>query len=156
MTAPKALFSMKVSTPEAALDRWVYNQVIPLSGRAVTAVALFLYPGIGLVLPLAFGASTFHLVLANLLGTVLAACVCVGWLSGHRLRLADGAISLSGLQTFASSTLRSSSGSSERCFGGRDGLSKRPDARMDPTGILTCSSPVMVKGRSFSANAGLP
>ena len=51
------------------------------SGRSVVVVALVCYPGLGLVLPLALHWSTLGLVEANIVGTVLAGVVGIGWLS---------------------------------------------------------------------------
>jgi len=78
LPGPSPVTSTTMSTPEGVFERSVYALVTRLPGWAVGAVALIMYPGLGLVLPLSLGASTFFLVLANLLGTTLAACVSLG------------------------------------------------------------------------------
>jgi hypothetical protein len=50
------------------------------SGRAVAVVAVLLYGGFGLALPLLAGWSTLWLVLANLLGTLWAGILILVWL----------------------------------------------------------------------------
>jgi hypothetical protein len=49
----------------------------------VVAIALLMYPGFGLIVPLAFGWPKIFLVETNLLGVVLASAVSIGWLSGQ-------------------------------------------------------------------------
>jgi hypothetical protein len=65
-----------------------------ISGKTAAGLALLLYPGFGLVLPLALSFPTFWLVWANLLGTALAACVSLGWFvvqldAAHRRHLME-------------------------------------------------------------------
>jgi hypothetical protein len=72
-----------MSRPDRAVDRWVYSSVIRFSGVQVIAVALLLYPGIGLILPLGLGWSRVFLIEANLVGVVLGAAVSLGWLAGQ-------------------------------------------------------------------------
>jgi hypothetical protein len=49
-------------------------------GRIVAALAIVFYPGLGLILPLALHWSVKALVEANLIGTLYAAVVALGWL----------------------------------------------------------------------------
>jgi HJR/Mrr/RecB family endonuclease len=79
---------MAVSEPEGFFERSFLTFVSRISGLTVIALALFLYVGCGLVLPLTLRWSTLNLVEANALGTVFAAVVCLGWL-GVRIQLAD-------------------------------------------------------------------
>jgi hypothetical protein len=65
---------------EDLFERAVSGLVTRVSGRTVLAVALLLYPGVGLLLPVVLHWSVVGLVEANLVGTVLAACVSLGWL----------------------------------------------------------------------------
>jgi HJR/Mrr/RecB family endonuclease len=65
---------------DAALDRLLLS-VAKRSGRTVAAVVLLCYPGIALLLPLALGASTFWLVMANIAGAGLAAFFVLTWLT---------------------------------------------------------------------------
>jgi len=51
------------------------------SGRTVAAVALLLYPGAGLAVPLLLRWSVPGLVEANVMGTMLAGVVSIGWLT---------------------------------------------------------------------------
>jgi HJR/Mrr/RecB family endonuclease len=60
-------------------DRLLVGLVTRVSGRTVAAIALVLYPGIGLVLPLSLNWSVPWLVDANLTCTLLAASVTLGW-----------------------------------------------------------------------------
>jgi hypothetical protein len=57
-------------------------------------IVLVLYPGLGLILPLALGLSTYWLVLCNVVGTVWAGVIVLGysevlWDSIHRRHLVD-------------------------------------------------------------------
>jgi HJR/Mrr/RecB family endonuclease len=70
-----------VSALNDLFERAVLGLVSRVSGRTVAVLAVLLYPGIGLVLPLALHWSTGQLVEANVLGTVLAGVVSLGWLS---------------------------------------------------------------------------
>lgn len=78
---------MAVSESEGFFERSFLTLVSRISGLTVIALALFLYVGCGLVLPLTLRWSTLNLVEANTLGTVFAAVVCLGWL-GVRIQLA--------------------------------------------------------------------
>jgi hypothetical protein len=66
---------------EGLFERAILGLVTRVSGRTVLAVALLLYPVGGLVLPLAMHWSVVGLAEVNLVGTILAACVSVGWLA---------------------------------------------------------------------------
>jgi HJR/Mrr/RecB family endonuclease len=65
------------------LERAVLGLVTRLSGWIVAVIALLFYPGAGLLLPLSLHWSTGALVEANLLGTILAAVISLGWLSAQ-------------------------------------------------------------------------
>lgn len=62
-------------------ERALQALVTRASGRAVTAIAVLLYVGGGLGLPIALHWSTLFLVAANVSGTLLAASVSLGWLA---------------------------------------------------------------------------
>ena len=66
----------------AAFVDWLLFERLPrkLPDRGVAAIALVLYPGVALVLPIALGWPVLWLVSANLLGALFAACVSLGWL----------------------------------------------------------------------------
>jgi hypothetical protein len=70
-----------MSRLDAFLD-WLFLELVPrkLPGRGVAAIALLLYPGVALVLPIALGWPVLWLVSANVLGALFAACVSLGWL----------------------------------------------------------------------------
>ncbi len=53
------------------------------SGRAVAAVCVLLYAGLGLTLPLALGLPTSWLVSLNVLGTTLAGVVILAWFTAR-------------------------------------------------------------------------
>ena len=69
-----------MSKSDDLLERAFLSLVRQAPGRVVAAVALLLYPGAGLLLPLVLHWSRWGLVQANVLGTVLAAVVTLGWL----------------------------------------------------------------------------
>lgn len=88
------LASIAVSKSEGFPDRFVLALVSRTSGGTVATLAILLYAGLGLVLPLTLGWRVWYLVEANLVGTTLAAVVSVGWLmvrveAGHRRRLVE-------------------------------------------------------------------
>ena len=62
------------------LERAFLAVVRHVPGRIVAALALLLYPGAGLLLPLVLHWSLWGLVEANVLGTLFAAIVALGWL----------------------------------------------------------------------------
>lgn len=63
-----------------AFERLIFAFAKRASGRTVAIVALLLYGGIGLVLPLALGWSISWLVSANILGTTFAGVLILVWL----------------------------------------------------------------------------
>lgn len=69
-----------MAKPDDLFDRAIFGLARRVSGRTVAAIALVLYPGGGLALPLSLHWSVQWIVAANLMGTVLAASVGVGWL----------------------------------------------------------------------------
>jgi HJR/Mrr/RecB family endonuclease len=62
------------------LDRVIYGFVRRVSGRTVAAVTLAFYPGLGLVVPLAFEWTRSWLFAINTIGVMAAALVSLGWL----------------------------------------------------------------------------
>jgi HJR/Mrr/RecB family endonuclease len=60
---------------ERVVDRLVRHT----SGRTALAVGLVLYPGVGLVLPLSLGFSTYYMVLFNLVGVVMMLVIALAW-----------------------------------------------------------------------------
>ena len=64
---------------QQTFDRFVDWLVHRISGTTALILTLLLYPGLGLVVPLALGWPTLWLVLANVLGVVMAAVVSLGW-----------------------------------------------------------------------------
>src|SRR5437762_420656 len=76
------------------LERIYMATITRLSGRAAAVLTFVLYPGIGLVLPIVLGWSVRDLVVANVVGTTLAASVSLGWLglqiqASHRRHLIE-------------------------------------------------------------------
>ena len=69
-----------VSKSDDLFERAILALVTRVSGRTVAVIALLLYAGGGLALPLSLHWSVPWLVWANVLGTVLAATVSLGWL----------------------------------------------------------------------------
>jgi hypothetical protein len=67
-------------TPDDLLERAFLSVVRRVSGRTVAIVALLLYPCAGLLVPLALHWSLANLVVANVLGTLFAGVVSLGWL----------------------------------------------------------------------------
>ena len=68
-----------VAKPGGFSDRGVNWVIEHLSDRGALILGLLLYPGLGLVLPLSLGLSTYYLVLCNLVGVVLATVVVLAW-----------------------------------------------------------------------------
>jgi hypothetical protein len=64
-------------------ERAVMAFVTKVPGPWVAVVALLLYPGLGLILPLALHWSTPNLVEANICGTIVASIVSLGWFSAQ-------------------------------------------------------------------------
>jgi hypothetical protein len=61
------------------VERLIFGFVAHLPARIVATIALLLYAGVGLALPLGLGWSVVYLVDANVIGTSFAACVILGW-----------------------------------------------------------------------------
>lgn len=135
-------------------ERSINFIVARVSGRTVTALALLLYPCFGLILPLALGWPTFWLVLVNLLGAVLAACVSLGWLgiqldAGHRRNLLEWT---SNLRLLNPAEFEWLVGEVFR----REGWTVQETGRQDePDGNIDLELTRDDQGRSFSANGGL-
>ena len=62
-------------------ERIFWAVVTRISGRTAAAIALLSYAGGGLALPLALNWPVLDLVVANVLGTMLAGLVSLGWLA---------------------------------------------------------------------------
>jgi Restriction endonuclease len=62
------------------LDRAIFAFVRSVSGRTVALVSLVFYPGLGLIVPLAFDWTRSWLVAANTIGVMGAAMISLGWL----------------------------------------------------------------------------
>jgi HJR/Mrr/RecB family endonuclease len=69
-----------VSKSDDLFERAILRVVSRVSGRTVTALALVLYPGVALILPLSLHWPVLNLVEANVLGAVYAGVVSMGWL----------------------------------------------------------------------------
>ena len=98
--------------------------------QLVLALGLF-YPGLGLVLPLMLGLSTYDLVLCNLVGVVLAFVLVLAWTgvifdAAERRHLVDWTTELRDLGADEFELL------SARCFAEKVGTSKRPEGSMPP------------------------
>lgn len=83
-----------MSTLDDRVERFLTSAVARLPDRATAALVLFIYAGLGLVLPLALNSPKTGLVLANVLATSLAALVTIVWVSvqvqaSHRRHLVD-------------------------------------------------------------------
>lgn len=72
---------------EDAVDRFLTRFVSQAPGWLVVAVALILYPGVALVVPLGLGWKKPFLIEVNVLGALLAAVVGLGWLGVRLQRL---------------------------------------------------------------------
>jgi hypothetical protein len=70
-----------VSKIEDAYERLLIRLAETLSERQMVAVAVFMYGGIGLLLPLAARWSVLWLVLANITGTMLAGTLLLMWIA---------------------------------------------------------------------------
>lgn len=68
-----------MSKLEDTVDSWFWWIARRASGRTIAVIAGFFYVGIGLLLPIALGWSIPWLVLANLVGTSIAAFVILYW-----------------------------------------------------------------------------
>jgi hypothetical protein len=74
------LFCLAVSKSDDVFERAFLSLLRRAPGRIVAVVALLLYPGAGLLLPLVLHWSLWGLVQANVLGAFFAAVVALGWL----------------------------------------------------------------------------
>jgi HJR/Mrr/RecB family endonuclease len=72
-----------VSGPEDLLGKLIKNLVARTSGWTVLAIALILYPGVGLLLPVLLGMSKVFLIEFNTVGVVLAMVLGMGWLDAQ-------------------------------------------------------------------------
>ena len=83
-----------MSERAGVLDRFLRWLVTQVPGWVALVLALGLYPGLGLILPLALGLSTYWLVICNVLGTTWAVVIGMVWAdelfdSIHRRHLVD-------------------------------------------------------------------
>lgn len=74
------LTSIFVSKPQSAFDRVLLNFLGRISGWTASLLAVVLYVGIGLALPLSLGAPSYELISLNVAGSTTAAVVLLGWL----------------------------------------------------------------------------
>jgi HJR/Mrr/RecB family endonuclease len=72
--------STSVSKPESHFERMIKTLVHQTSGWTVLSVALVLYPGLGLLLPIWLGLPKVFLIEMNVVGVVMAMVVGIGWL----------------------------------------------------------------------------
>jgi len=72
-----------MSRPDDFFERVLWAVVSRISGRTAAALALLLYAGGGLALPLALNWSVLGIVVANIFGTALAGLVILGWLTAQ-------------------------------------------------------------------------
>jgi restriction system protein len=72
-----------MSRPDDFFERIYWVLVSRISGRTAAALALLLYAGGGLALPLALNWSVPGIVAANIIGTALAGLVILGWLAAQ-------------------------------------------------------------------------
>lgn len=68
-----------MKTLDDAIERFLVGFAKRASGRVIAVVALFLYAGLGLALPLALGWPVSWLVSANITGTALAGSLILVW-----------------------------------------------------------------------------
>ena len=83
-----------MSQQAGRLERFLRWLVHHIPGWVAFALVLLLYPGLGLILPLALGLSTYYLVICNVLGTSWALVIVIVWAdelfdSIHRRHLVD-------------------------------------------------------------------
>jgi len=69
-----------------AIERLLVGFATRASGRLLAIVALLLYAGLGLALPLLLGWPVTWLVSANIVGTAFAASLILVWLAARVLR----------------------------------------------------------------------
>jgi hypothetical protein len=72
---------MSMSKSDDLFERIFWAVMTRISGRTAAALAFLLYAGGGLALPLALDWPVLELVVANVLGTMLAGVVSLGWLA---------------------------------------------------------------------------
>lgn len=70
---------MSMAKSDELFERILWAVVTRISGRTAAALAFLLYAGGGLGLPLALDWPVLDLVVANVLGTMLAGLVILGW-----------------------------------------------------------------------------
>ena len=79
MPEPPTRGGTRSSKQDDLFDRALVALVTRVPGRVIVMLCLVLYPGIGLLFPLALGWSTESLVGANLFGVTFAAVIGLGW-----------------------------------------------------------------------------
>jgi hypothetical protein len=70
-----------VTGSEDVLDRAVFSVLQRLPGRVIVAAGLMLYPGLGLIVPVMLHWSVIGLIAVNVLGTLYAGVLAIGWLA---------------------------------------------------------------------------
>jgi len=85
---------MNMVKSDELFERILWAVVTRISGRTTAALALLLYAGGGLAMPLALDWSVLGLIIANIVGTMLAGFVILGWLAvqvqaGRRRQLVE-------------------------------------------------------------------
>ena len=144
--------SRSVSKLEDSFQRRIKELVDRVSGWTILALVLFLYPGIGLLLPLLLGFPKVFLIEFNLTGVVMAMALGVGWLDKQLKTNESG--SLIGRAIFDCSIQQNLSGSSARCFVEKVGRLRRLDEVMDPTGTSIWFSYATVSASSSNVSDG--
>lgn len=89
---------------EGVLDRAIWGLVHSAPGGFVLALVLLLYPGLGLILPLALGLPGFYVAVLNLVCVVFAAVIGLAWTGSlfeavHRRTLLDWTTNLRNLDS---------------------------------------------------------
>ena len=79
MPEPPTRGGTRSSKQDDLFDRALMALVTRIPGRFIIVLCLVLYPGIGLLFPLAIGWSTESLIGANVFGVTFAAVVGLGW-----------------------------------------------------------------------------
>jgi HJR/Mrr/RecB family endonuclease len=72
-----------MSKPDELLEQALTSVITRLPGAAAAALALVIYVGAGLALPLALRWSVMGLVIANIVATFIAVLVALCWLAGQ-------------------------------------------------------------------------
>ncbi len=70
-----------MSKADDFLERMILASMTRISGRTTVGLALLFYAGVGLALPLALHWPVLGLVIANVMGTLLAGIVILSWLT---------------------------------------------------------------------------